>query len=113
VTGIFDVLTTGTFGTVYHARNAAGQDLAIKVFILSTQSSSCFADSSRRSWQEYELLQQIPPNKGLVHGAGRLFTMETASTAYYLAIPMSLFLHVPFEVHNYIIGCITFSCALL
>jgi len=91
---------TGTFGIVCHARNAAGQDLAIKVFTYySTQNSSDFDDFIRRCCKEFDLLQLIPPNKGLVHGAGQMFTMETTSTAYYLAIPMSLFSHVPFEVH--------------
>ena len=104
---------TGTFGMVCHARNTAGQDLAMKVFTLPTQSPSYFADSIRRCYEEFELLQTIPPNKGLVHGAGQMLTMETTSAAYYLAIPMSLFSHVPFEVHIYYSLYYLFVCVLL
>jgi len=94
----FDALMTGTFGTVCHARSAAGKEVAIKVFTLSTQHQSFFAETSRHCCDEFELLQHMPMDTGLVHGAGQKFIMETASTDYYLAIPMNFFSHVSFEV---------------
>jgi hypothetical protein len=90
--------STGTFGSVCHARNASGQDVAIKVFTLSTHDYPGFSAAMRRCSAEFDLLQQIPSNVGLAHGVGQLITMETTSTTYYVAIPMNFFSHVSFEV---------------
>ena len=90
--------STGTFGSVCHAHNASGQDVAIKVFTLFTDNKPGFSAAMRRCSAEFELLQQIPSNVGLVHRAGPLITMETTSTTYYVAIPMNFCSHVPFEV---------------
>ena len=65
----------------------------------------------RRCSAESELLQQVPSNVGLVHGVGQMFTMETTSTPFYVAIPMNFFSHVPFEVS--IRRYISFSSLLL
>ena len=90
--------SAGTFGSVCHARNASGQDVAIKVLTLSTHDQPGFSAAMRHCYAESELLQQIPSNVGLVHGVGQMFTMETTSTTFYVAIPMNFFSHVPFEV---------------
>ncbi len=78
--------STGTFGSVYHARDAYGQDVAIEVLKLSTHNQPGFSTAMRRCSAESELLQQIPSSVGLVHWVGQMFTMETASTPFYAAM---------------------------